>query len=128
MPLAESFIAGPLSLLGGGAGANLIVGAVATRLIARRGLELPGADAGGGLLDGSARVGEILGGGRMPSGQAGLEEAQLDARGQLAGGLLMRQRVHLELEALTRALVGGLRLRHAAGLVSHHHPAPRTGV
>src|SRR4026209_1839822 len=115
MPLAESFMAGSPSFLGGGAGTNLVVGAVATGLVIGSGLELPGANAGGRLLDGGARVVEIPGGGHVPPGKAGLEEAQLHARGQLAGRLLVREGIHLELQALARPVVGGLRLGDVAG-------------
>src|SRR4029077_13368282 len=120
MPFALSFMA---SLLGSGAGADLIVRAIAARLVLGGRLELPLPDAARGLLDGGPRGDQVLRGGLVPAGQARLEEAELHPRGQPAGHLVLGQRVDLELEALPRALVRLLRLGHVARLVVDDHEA-----
>src|SRR5262245_46368992 len=103
MPFAVSFMASPLaggaSLLGGGARADLIVGAVAARLVARGGIEAPRPDARGGGGDGGLRLDEIALRRPVPAGQTGLEEAQLDGGGQAPRLLADGERVDLELEA-----------------------------
>src|SRR5678816_3777499 len=114
MPLALSFMG---SLLGGGARADLVVGAVAAALVFGGGLELAVADAAGRVLDGLARGLEVLQRRHVAAGQARLQEAQLHAGGQPAGHLVLGQRVDLELQALARALVGLLLVGHVARLV-----------
>src|SRR4030081_2228008 len=97
MPLALSFMVA-LLFAGGGAGANLVIGAVAARLVAGRGIEAPRPYTGRARLDGAAGLREILLPGRMAPREARLEEAELDSRGQAARHLLLRERLHLELQ------------------------------
>src|SRR5262245_35304463 len=127
MPFAVSFMASPLagraSLLGRGARADLIVGAVAARLVARGGIEAPRPDACGGGGDGGLRLGEVALRRPVPAGQARLEEAQLDRGGQPPGLLADGERVDLELQALARAPVRRLRLGDVGGLVVDDHGA-----
>src|SRR5258708_36693566 len=93
------------SLLGGGAGADLVVGAIATGLVLGSRLELPLADAARRLLDGLARDRQVVEGRRVPPGETGLAEAQRHPGGQPPGHLVLGRRVELELEALLPALV-----------------------
>src|SRR5262249_38297541 len=110
---------------GGGAGTDLVVGAVAADLVAGGGLELPGADPRRGRLDGCARLDEVVLGGHVTAGQAGFQEAQLHASGKMPRHLPLGQRVHLELEALPRAPDRRLLLGDVARLVVDDHRALR---
>src|SRR6266851_7115444 len=121
MPLALSFMSFLRSLLGGGAGADLVVEAIATGLVLGSRLELPLADAARRLLDGLARDRQVVEGRRVPPGETGLEEAQLHPRGQPPGHLVLSERLDLELEALLRALVRLLLVGHVARLVVDDH-------
>src|SRR5262249_54082654 len=108
---------------GGGAGTDLVVGAVPADLVAGGGLDLPGADPRRGRLDGCARLDKVVLGGHVTAGQAGFQEAQLYASGKMPRHLPLGQRVHLELEALPRAPVRRLLLGHVARLVVDDHRA-----
>src|SRR3984893_12290982 len=133
MPLALSFMLPspcPLprwregvwgSLMGRGAGADLSVRAIAAGLIVGRRLELPLPDAARRRLDGVPRGHQAVQRGRVPPGEAGLEEAQLHPRGQPPGHLVLGQRVDLELESLPRALVRLLLVGDVARLVVDDH-------
>src|SRR5215510_7660215 len=123
MPLALSFIT-PLLFSGGGAGTDLVVGAVATDLVAGGGLEAPRADPRRRRLDGLARLDEVLLRGHVTPGQAGLQEAELDAGGETARHLPQGESIHLELEALPGAAVRRLLLGDVARLVVDNHRAP----
>src|SRR6266508_3241221 len=103
----------------GRAGTDLVVRTVAADLVTRCRLEAPGPDARGRGLDGLPRLGQIRYGRGVAAGKARFEEAQLHARRQLPRHLLLGERVDLELQALADAFVGGLLLRHIAGLVVH---------
>src|SRR5262245_48148478 len=122
MPLALSFM---LALLfaGGGAGTDLIVGAVAAGLIAGRGFEMAHTDPGRRGLDGLAGFRELAFRGHMPAREARLQEPQLDAGGQPPRHFLLGERVHLELEALACAPVRRLLLGDVARLVVDDHRA-----
>src|SRR5437868_952397 len=88
--------AGDATLLaGGGERTDLVISAVAAGLARGRGLEAARADAGGGGLDGVARLVQVGLGGLAAADHAGLDEAQLDALGQAAGHLAPGERVHL---------------------------------
>src|SRR5262249_61460556 len=127
MPLALSFM---LALLfaGGGAGTDLVVGAVAASLIAGRGVEMARTDPGRRGLDGLAGFREITFRGRVPTGEPRLEEARLDAGGQPPRHLLLGERVHLELEALAGAPVRRLLIGDVARLVVDDHRAEQRVV
>src|ERR1700730_3032264 len=122
MPLALSFMVA-LLFARGGAGANLVIGAVAARLVAGRGIEAPRPDAGRSRLDGAAGLREILLRGRMAPREAQLEEAELDSRGPAGRHLLLREGVHLELEVLARSFVLCLLLGDIARFVVDHDGA-----
>src|SRR5262245_7993004 len=97
--------------------ADLVVRAVATRLISGRRIELPVPNAAGRGFDRLARLGEIRLGRTMATDQARFEEAELDRHRKSSGHLLPGERVDLELETFLRPLVGLLLLGHVARLV-----------
>src|SRR5713101_8762995 len=98
MPLALSFMS-TLLFPRGGAGTDLVVGAVAAGLVAGRGIEAARADAGRGGFDRLDRLVEVLLGRRVAAREPRLEEAQFHAHRQSARHLPLRERVHLELQA-----------------------------
>src|SRR5438552_4380238 len=117
MPLALLFMIAPLLFAGGSAGTDLLVGAIATGRVTGGGVEAPRADTAGRGQDGLAGLVQVFVHGLVAPDEPGLQETELHARGQPARHLLLGQRVHLELEAVLRALVGLLLLRDVARLV-----------
>src|ERR1700730_3437665 len=117
MPLALIFMIAPFLFAGGGAGTDLVVGAIATDHVTGSGLEAPRADAAGRGQDDLAGRVQVSVHGLVAPDEPGLQETELDARGQPPRHLLLGQRVHLELEAVLRSLVGLLLLRDVARLV-----------
>src|SRR6266487_909734 len=79
-------------------------------------LEIALADQGGHLADGLFRPRRLLRRRALAPGQAGLEEAQLDPVREAARRAQVRERVHVELKALLRALPGFLRIVDRARL------------
>src|SRR5262249_25231325 len=122
MPLALSFMT-PLLFSGGGAGTDLVVGAVAADLVSGSGLEVSRANPRRRRLDGRARLDEVRLPGHVTPRQARLQEVELDAGGETARHLPQGKSIHLELEALPGAAVCRLLLGDVARLVVDDHRA-----
>ena len=97
--------------------ADLAVRAVAANLVAWRGFKAPRPDARRGGLDRRYGLLKVFLRGGVAARQARLQEAQLHAGREFAGHFLLGQRVDLELERFSGALVGRLLLRDVARLV-----------
>src|SRR2546425_12814622 len=95
----------PLLFAGGGAGTDLVVGAIATDHVTGGGLEAPRPDAAGRGQDRLAGRVQVSVHWLVAPDEPGFQETEPHARGQPARPLLLGQRGHLELEAVLPALV-----------------------
>src|SRR5688500_18281468 len=90
----------------GRVGADVAERALPAGEVRRPGAELAAADERAHVADGLLGRRRLLRRGPLAAGEAGLEEAKLDAIRQSSLAPQVGQRVHVELEAVLRALVG----------------------